>query len=65
MKHTQRRKKKQAQARSTKFVVFSYVMSEFEEVWFDVRPKAVGKNRPCSIDESVPKALSRAAHLMH
>ena len=51
MKHTQRRKKKQAQARSTKFVVFSNVMSEFEEVWFDVRPKAVGKNRPCSIDE--------------
>ena len=64
MKTAQRRKKKQAHAWITKFVVFSYVMSEFEEVWFDVRPKAVGKKRPCSIDESVPKALSRAAHLM-
>ena len=51
MKHTQRRKKKQAQARSTQFVAFSYVMSEFEEVWFDVRPKAVGKKRPCPVDE--------------
>ena len=26
-------------------------MSESEEVWFDVRPKAVGKRNPCPIDE--------------
>ena len=26
-------------------------MSYSEEVWFDVRPKAVGKKRPCTIDE--------------
>ena len=26
-------------------------MSESEEWWFDVRPKAVGKNRPCPVEE--------------
>ena len=50
-KTAQRRKKKQAHAWSTKFVVFSYIMSESEEWWFDVRPKAVGKNRPCPVEE--------------
>ena len=40
---------------SQSLLFFSYIMSESEEVWFDVRPKAVGKKRPCSIDESVPK----------
>ena len=51
MTTAQRRKKKQAHAWSTKFVVFSYIMSESEEVWFDVRLKAVGKNRPCLVDD--------------
>ena len=51
MKTAQRRKKKQAHAWSTKFVVFFHVMSESEEVWFDVRRKAVGKKRHCPIDE--------------
>ena len=46
MKTAQRRKKKQAHEWSTKFVLFSYIVSESEEVWFDVRPKAVGKKRP-------------------
>ena len=65
MKTVQRRKRKQAHAWSTKFVVFSHIMSESEEVSFDVRPNAVGKKRPCpSMRGSVPKAPSRAAHLM-
>ena len=34
-----------------KVCFFSHVMSESEEVWFDVRPKTVGKKRPCPIDE--------------
>ena len=51
MKTAQHRKKKQAHAWNTKFVVFSYIMSGSEEVWCDVRPKAVGKKRPRSIDE--------------
>ena len=51
MKTAQCRKKKQAHAWITKFVVFSCSMSESEEWWFDVRPKAVGKKRPCPIDE--------------
>ena len=51
MKTAQRRKKKQAHAWSTKFVVISYIVSEPEEVWCDVRPKAVGKKRPDTIDE--------------
>ena len=51
MKTARRKKKKQAHAWITKFVVFSHIMSESEEVWSDVRPKAVGKKRPCSIDE--------------
>ena len=36
---------------STKFVVVSCIMSESEEWWFDVRRKAVGKKRPCPVDE--------------
>ena len=51
MKNAQRRKKKQAHAWSTKSVVFSHIMSESEEVWFDVRQKAVGKKRHCLIDD--------------
>ena len=51
MKTAQRRMKKQAHARSTKFVVFSNIMSESEKVWFDLRPKAMGKTRPCPIGE--------------
>ena len=51
MKTAQRRRKKQGHAWSTKFVMFSFITSECEEVWFDVRPKAVGKKRPCPIDE--------------
>ena len=62
-KTPQRRKKKQAHAWSTKFVVFSYIMSESKERWFDVRPKAVG-NDLALLMSSVPKALSRAAHLV-
>ena len=62
-KTAQRRKKEQAHAWSTKFVVFSYIMSESKEVWFDFRPKAVGNDLAPSMS-SVPKALSRAAHLM-
>ena len=62
-KTPQRRKKKQAHAWSTKFVVFSYIMSESEERWFDVRPKAVGNDLAPSMS-SVLEALSRAAHLV-
>ena len=47
-----------------KGLVLSCSMSGSEEWWFDVRPKGVGKKRRCTIDESTPKALSRAAHLM-
>ena len=50
-KTVQRRKKKQAHAWSTKVCCFFVHMSESEEVWFDVRPNAVGKKRPCPIDE--------------
>ena len=66
VKTAQRRKKKQAHAWSTKFVVFSCIMSESEEVWFDVRPKAVGKNRSCPIDElcSESSESSRALDAM-
>ena len=42
---------------------FSCIMSESEEWWFDVRPKAVGNDLAPSMS-SVLKALSRAAHLM-
>ena len=34
-----------------RFVVFSFNMSYSEEWWFDVRPKGVGKKRPCPIDD--------------
>ena len=45
-------RRNKAHAWITKFVgFFSYIVSESEEVWFDVRPKAVGKKRPCPIDE--------------
>ena len=54
MKTAQRRKKKQAHAWSTKFV-FSHVMSESEEVWFDVRRKAVERNDLALLMSSVPK----------
>ena len=51
MKTAQRSKKKQAHAWGTKFVVFSSIMAESEEWWFDVRSKAEGKKRPCPVGE--------------
>ena len=57
----ERRNKHTPGAQSLLF--FSYIMSESEERWFDVRPKAVGNDLAPSMS-SVLEALSRAAHLM-
>ena len=64
MRTVQRRKKKQAHAWSTKFVVFSYIMSESKECGLMFARMQWERNDLAPSMSSVPKALSRAAHLM-
>ena len=51
MKTAQRKKEETSTRVKHKGLVLSCSMSESEEWWFDVRPKGVGKKRPCPIDD--------------
>ena len=64
MKTAKRRTKKQAHAWSTKFVVVSCIMSESEEGGLMFARRQWERNDLALLMSSVPKALSRAAHLM-
>ena len=62
MKTAQRRIKKQAHARSTKFVVFSNIMSESQKVCGLIFARRQWERHDLALlMSSVPKALSRAA----